>query len=137
MNKVNMSVMHDPDNGVYGDCQRACIASLLEIDLKDIPHFYVTDNDDDFFYSLNSYLAAKGLFHLETTTIDFSLPQFKGMCNVYHLIYGKTIRGTQHATVGLNGVIIHDPHPSKVGLDVDFKDEWTYAFIVNSLMKPD
>lgn len=28
---LNQTIFHDPDNKIYGDCQRACIASILEI----------------------------------------------------------------------------------------------------------
>jgi hypothetical protein len=38
-------VKHDPEAGTYGDCVRACIASLLEMDAEKVPHFY-NDNCD-------------------------------------------------------------------------------------------
>ena len=30
---------HDPDNGVFGDCYRTCVAMLLDLDRDDVPHF--------------------------------------------------------------------------------------------------
>jgi len=132
MKKKDMIIMHDPDNGIYGDCQRACIATLLEIDTLSVPHFYENGNDEDFFSSLNSYLNSKGFIHLETQPIDFNIPQFDRMGEVYHMIYGESERGFQHAVVAKNGEIIHDPHPSRAGLDESKKDDWHFAFLVKS-----
>ena len=125
-----MTVIHDPENNQYGDCQRACVASLLELNSEDVPHFYITNDDMDFFFSLNDFLSKKGFIHLETMPIDFDMAQFVGKADVYHLIYGTTVRGTHHATVGLNGEVVHDPHPSKAGLCINQKEKWTYAFLV-------
>ncbi len=36
---------HDPANGIYGDCHRAAIASLLELPMDDVPHFCDADSD--------------------------------------------------------------------------------------------
>ena len=129
MKPVDMTIMHNPDKNQYGDCQRACIASLLELDIESVPHFLKTGIDEDFFLSLNSFLAEEGLVHLEIMPIDFDHPQFTGKADIYHLIYGPTIRGTQHATIGLNGEVVHDPHPSKAGLCMEQKGRWTHAFL--------
>ena len=32
--------LHDPDNGVWGDCQRTAIACILDRDVEDVPHFF-------------------------------------------------------------------------------------------------
>ena len=125
---VDMQILHDPENGQYGDCQRACIASLLNINTDDVPHFHEGTDDEKIFDSrLNEFLCSKGLFHLETTFFDLSK---KPDC--YHMIYGKTERDTWHAVIGFNGEVIHDPHPSKAGLLDDEKEDWIFAFLVNS-----
>lgn len=38
-------VKHDPENGQYGDCVRACVAAILELSPDAVPHFY-HDNPD-------------------------------------------------------------------------------------------
>lgn len=38
MKPVRQLYRHDPANGVYGDCWRACIASVLELPIEDVPH---------------------------------------------------------------------------------------------------
>ena len=36
----NQTVKHDPENGLYGDCYRACVACLLNLEVDQVPHFY-------------------------------------------------------------------------------------------------
>lgn len=119
MTPYNQLVLHDPENNQYGDCQRACIASLLDIAPVQIPHFHESGDPLKFRKSLNGYLATMGLIHITTEPFNFRQGQFRGMANCYHMIYGQTVRGTRHAVVALNGEIIHDPHPSKAGLIED------------------
>ena len=124
---VDQQILHDPENGQYGDCQRACIASLLELHPSEVPHFFESGNDAEFFKTMNNFLRSLGLFHLQTQPVDFSLEQFMGSCPRHHMIYGKTVRDTQHAVIGLDGKIVHDPHSSRAGL---LKDGRTFGFLV-------
>ena len=132
MKPVDMSVQHFPDLGQYGDCQRACIASLLELDINRVPHFGESGDDLEFHLSLNSFLAKHGYFHLEVSRVDFDDVWFEGSPDCYHLIYGRTCRGTWHAVVGFNGEIAHDPHPSRAGLLESERDNWNFAFLVKA-----
>jgi len=129
---VDQQILHDPENGRFGDCQRACIASLLDLRPDDVPHFYEDGTEITFWKRLNSFLASIELVHLETQTINFRLAQFREKADLYHMIYGQTERGTQHAVIGLNGDIIHDPHPSKAGFLESDRDNWTFAFLVKA-----
>ncbi len=133
MKPVDQQVLHDPDNGLYGDCQRACIASLLDLEPADVPHFHETDNPATFWRSMNSFLAERGLFHLTTGAVDFDQGHFLDSADCYHMIYGRTERGTLHAVVALNGEIVHDPHPSKAGLLESERDDWDFAFLVKAI----
>lgn len=53
MTPVDQAVMHDPDDpdAVPGDCTRACVASLLDLELDQVPHVvhnptgYLPDRD--------------------------------------------------------------------------------------------
>jgi hypothetical protein len=128
MKKVDQSVLHDPENGKYGDCQRACIASLLELDIEEVPHFAEVWCPLTYYKTMNQFLAERGLVHIEVDPINFGEGQFTDKADCYHMIYGLTERGTNHATVGLNGKMIHDPHPSRAGL-IEVK---SFAFLVGS-----
>ncbi len=39
MTPLTQRYLHNPPE-TYGDCYRACIASLLDLGLDDVPHFY-------------------------------------------------------------------------------------------------
>ena len=129
MIKVNQRIKHDPDNGVYGDCMRACIASLLEYKYEEVPHFYTVDDAEEFDKKLREFLQQEGFALMTTVPIDIDDGAFThGQNGIYHIISGNTVRGTYHATVGLDGVVVHDPHESKAGLIED--DEKTFSFLI-------
>ncbi len=131
MTPINQEFRHDPDNGVYGDCQRACIASLLDLPISEVPHFLHDNTNDaaEFNRRINAFLAPRGLVHLETAAFDFA-EHIKSDC--FHMIYGPASRGFCHAVVGFNGEVLHDPHPSRAGLLPDRRDEWTFGFLVRT-----
>ena len=37
---VYSTVPHKPEEGLYGDCHRACVASVLELPSEAVPHFF-------------------------------------------------------------------------------------------------
>jgi len=126
---VKQTIMHDPKNGKYGDCQRACMASILEMPIEEVTHFAENDaSPDEFEERIDRFLAPLGLIHIKlwASKWDESKP------DTYHMIYGETIRGTYHAVVGLNGVMVHDPHPSNAGLLESKRGEWVHAFMAKT-----
>ncbi len=53
----------------------------------------------------------------------------------YHMIYGMSNRGTNHAVVGVDGEVVHDPHPLRVGaLPREIDVWWGYAFLVPAVL---
>jgi hypothetical protein len=46
MKPVDQEFVHRPDIGQHGDCQRAVIASLLELPITEVPHFLQDANGD-------------------------------------------------------------------------------------------
>lgn len=111
MIKVQQQKIHEP-GVVQGDCFSAVLASLLHLELKDIPVF----EGRDWVQQVNAFLKPHGLGYLVCDTnvlVD---------CNVedcWHEIAGPSPRfmGTvDHAVVGHDGVCVWDPHPSQAGL---------------------
>ena len=96
--------------GDNGNCFNACLASLLEVELHDIPEF-PAHQEPEFDKEVNAWLAGRGLTYKRVKGAAFA-----GQ-DVYHIIEGISPRGGPHACVGLNGRIIHDPHPAGGGLD--------------------
>lgn len=112
---------HDPANGRFGDCYRACIASLLEMPAADVPHFcdgIDDDNADDAPEAVEA--ASRFVFeqtgcrlvefpveagHLDTLLQNFG-SRFEG---IHYLLLGQSTRGTNHQVIGCGSKIVHDP----------------------------
>jgi len=114
-------VPHDPDNKVYGDCFRAVLASLLEMKIEEVPHIMFDNPDVDTYNKrLHEFLEPMGFFYLQIPKWDFDAWKAGSFINgdVYHEISGDSPRfpGTLHSVVGCNGKMVHDPHPTKLGL---------------------
>jgi len=100
-------------NNINGDCLRACIASIFEKDINDVPNFM---DADDWESAYHKYLASLGYYYL---TFDIKVMR-KDHSNCvphgYHLIIGVSPRSPEddpynHCVVGYNGKIVHDPVP--------------------------
>lgn len=115
----------------YGDCMRACIASLLDLPIADVPHFLRNSDGDPvgFWNGIYDFCEARG-FEYSPVHEKFN-PQLATDLDGYHTIGGPSPRGCGllHAVVGLNGTIVFDPHPSKAGLAGD-PAEWTFDYMV-------
>lgn len=125
MTPVDQEFMHEPSNGSYGDCQRACIASLLDLPREQVPHFLHDDcNYDTFKKRIKEFLALHGLMEVVMPLED--CPYLPQTC--HHMMYGYTVRGTYHAVVARNGAVVHDPHPSKAGIILDDRAQYAFLF---------
>ena len=108
----------------YGDCMRACIASILDLPIATVPHF-LRDAEGEpaaFWNGVYDFIDARGYIYLPGYMKP--MPNFDG----YHIIGGPSPRGNGllHAVVGLNGQIVFDPHPSRAGLLPGY---WEYDYI--------
>jgi len=100
-----------PDGKLVGDCFPACVASVLHIDLEEIPLFSLKSlglQVDE----ANEWLEVRGLsLHLWPANHEPPKDQ-------YYLVRGASPRykGHYHMVVGKNGKIVHDPHPDGRGI---------------------
>lgn len=133
MKPTTQLVLHDPDKGLWGDCQRAVIASLLELPIEAIPNFgeLGKENADTFYHEIQKFLLPLGYQWMSFKAMDITQLMLNSATPVYHEIAGPSPRfpDVYHATVGLNGQIVFDPHPDRTGLVGD-PTEWTYSFLV-------
>jgi hypothetical protein len=107
---------HDAQ-GRPGDCLRACVASLLEQSLHDVPHFV---EHDDWWGSLRSYIAMWSVGAIEILHADPQFPVYAPGSWPEHVIAtGPSRRGPWLHSVLVNaatGQLAHDPHPDGGGL---------------------
>ena len=124
MIEVKQKHLRNPDKGVQGDCWRACMASILEIDLELLSSpnqskFFKKDYKDKVYFSWDAY--SKDLFanlkKLGYKLRNISINEFTSeLTDTYLIATGKSPRGDfLHAVVWHNGICF-DPHPDNTGI---------------------
>jgi len=105
---------HDPDNGSWGDCQRICIAAILDLPPEQVPHFCDNDNPD-WLIHLTDWLARRGLAYARFGYVGegITLEQIYSWTTeanpgVPMILHGKSSIGTNHVVVIQDGAIVCD-----------------------------
>jgi hypothetical protein len=100
-----------PNGKLIGDCFPACVASILGLDLKQVP-FFSLDSQTSQINDANSWLRQFNL-KLIIVRADHPTPQ-----NQLYIIKGLSPRwkGKYHTVVGYNGKMLHDPHKDRTGI---------------------
>lgn len=128
MTPVTQEFVHKPEEGQHGDCMRACLASLLDLPISDVPHFAQIDADGQgyFWFGVTEFCRKQG-YSFVTVKGSFVWAEDA----IFHVIAGPSPRmaGVHHAVIGRNGQVFFDPHPSRAGLAGD-PSEWTFDFLV-------
>lgn len=130
--------------GLSGNCQSAVLASILEMELDDVPYFAdglgednslsETEKDKIFNDRIDKWLATHGLklqWYEDSHIIQkYIQEEFK---NIYYQVCGKSPRGYYHVVVYLNGEMVHDPHPEGGGVyhAPDEQKPLLYGFLIN------
>lgn len=126
MTPAHCRVKHDPEAGTYGDCVRACIASLLDVpNPEHVPHFY-HDNCDatEGIRRMREYLRSVG-YAIFAVAYDGSISRDELMSimeqnnpDAHYMLLGQTEPGNDHAVICKGGKQVHDPSwiPSSVKL---------------------
>lgn len=120
MKPVDQSIFEDGK----GNCLAACVASLLELPIEEVPNFA----ELNYFAGLHKWLAERGLIGIEITFsegVHFAKAYF-GYANGPLIMWGESPRSNGdrrkgHAVVGTPAGygcdLLHDPHPSRAGLN--------------------
>jgi hypothetical protein len=101
-----VNAKHDPANGVVGDCFRACVCSILEIDpIKEhVPNF-ASYPDDQWWNRFICWAKSKKCavcWSTDPPPADIE----------YYIATGTSPRGFLHAVIYSKGKLVHDPHPN-------------------------
>ncbi len=108
-------------NKQRGDCWRACLASILEVDIETFPNWEVKQDWDDYYWRILKILEKIGYEYSSLTIQNTELQELESPdTGNYIIAIGKSPRAVQndiinHAVVWKNG-IVHDPHPDKTGI---------------------
>jgi len=126
MKPVMQTMFGGPGSKDEGNCFPACLASLLEIPLEDVPHFHKKYDDDDAHIHIVKWLLSHGRIY-----VAFDAEMFDKHCGPimdtgsYYIAGGDGGRGFNHCAIYQRRKLIHDPHPKGKGL-LSFN---TYEFL--------
>jgi hypothetical protein len=118
-------VMQNETEPGRGDCVAACVASVLEIPLAEVPNFRLASAP---WTALQEWLAGRNLFAIKVVA-DRML--FHPMPMTFCILTGRSPRrDIGHAVVGqqteCDWHVVHDPHPDRSGLKGE--PEWVIFF---------
>lgn len=90
-----------------GNCFSACVASLLDLEIGDVPYFM---DDDPWWLRFEAWLLDRGYWPL-VVPLDggWSPPGL-------HILSGVTAGKSPHSVVARGLEIVHDPHQDRPGL---------------------
>jgi hypothetical protein len=110
---------------IEGNCFSACVASILDLNLVDVPRFM--DDGERWLNTFFRWLAERGLQpdyygHPDWCAAE-SAPS-RDIPKGYSIMSGWSPRheNTLHSVVARDGVMVHDPHPSRAGLNGGAQD---------------
>jgi hypothetical protein len=110
-----------------GNCFSACVASILDLNLVDVPYFMGAEEGKwpELFFA---WLSERGLqpdyYGHPDWCVAESAPS-RDIPKGYSIMSGWSPRhaNTLHSVVARDGVMVHDPNPSRAGLNggaIDF-----------------
>jgi len=109
-----------------GNCFPACIASLLEVSISDVPQPGIDDKDDwsEYWTRLGAWLEGLGFHLIQVSPGWWSTSVMSESESDLWIGSGPGPRGHRHSVVMRGaGFLVHDPHPSGVGLlEVDDRE---------------
>jgi hypothetical protein len=117
MKPIDQDIFINDPQGRVGNCLQACLASIMEMNLTDVPHFAAIP-DDTWFEQMCNWIGDHG----------YQFEDYDGLNESPHymLVIGKSPRGVSHAVVYKDGQLAHDPHPSRAGVT---EIKWSAAII--------
>lgn len=116
------------------DCFRASLATLLDLDISEVPDF-IGDEDDggeQWWIALGKWLSERDLAAVSIhEAVGHSLTVWR---DLYHIASATGPRGHRHAVVGrleaddeeIRWHLVFDPHPSDDGLADEVPDRFYF-----------
>jgi hypothetical protein len=134
---------HDPENGVYGDCHKAALASILGLFWEEVPHFMHElgpKEGEEFNRRQDDFLRKRGLTPIIFAVgPDVDLSRTLEICQTwnpgtYFLLGGESASGCGHTVVCVDGEIVHDPSPKKAGIVGPMDDGLYWVTYIGSIV---
>lgn len=108
MTPVDQDRFFDAEAGTRGNCMQAAFASLLDFPLRAVPNFAEMPSHE-WHENLFRWLGFLGL-DVENVYPPGAAP------SGYAMASGLSPRGVLHMVIVKDGELVHDPHPSRAGV---------------------
>jgi hypothetical protein len=116
MTPVLCRVKHDPEAGTYGDCVRACVASILDMDGDAVPHFFHDNCSGEVAnVRMRDWLRTVGYspffvnYPGEIPKRDLMSMMSDLNPDTYYILFGMVESGGDHVVVCKGGHQVHNP----------------------------
>lgn len=121
MKKVYQTITTLPN----GNCMEACIASLLEIELSEVPSF---GKEESWYDNCQIFLAQYDLQLL--CYVSDTTSEMRNLLLGYYIgaFPSPNTEGIDHAVIMKDSKVVHDPNPT--GKPVDLSTQKTLEFLV-------
>ena len=106
------------DPSTAGDCMSACIASVLELSLEDVPNF-MEAGEEGWWDAMQVWLGLRGFAYVEinaTGLPSLSRPEIGIPDDQVYFVVGISPRETPHVVLYKGNKLAHDPNPAGTGL---------------------
>jgi len=103
-----------------GNCFEACVASILELDISEVPS---VSDEFAWFQIMDKFVSKYGYGLLLLSKHDISQSEV-WYEKAYVIVSGQSprVEGRLHSVVWQNGKMIHDPHPDGIGFKGEPED---------------
>lgn len=109
-----MEFVDQTEYGKAGNCLTACVASLLDIPIAELPNH----QGEDWLERWNEKLASYNAHLIEIADPEAVQPG-------YSILSGLSPRGKWlHAVICLDGKMVHDPHEDRTGIREGKRVDW-------------
>ena len=111
MKPVKQTILSDPPNDIRGNCFSACLASLLDLSIEDVPYFAILG--EGWFAVFLDFLTANGYVFEGTPNFGDWVKTYEGI-DGFFIVGGESPRGIRngHSVIYKDGNPYFDPHPS-------------------------
>jgi|HubBroStandDraft_1064217.scaffolds.fasta_scaffold109856_3 hypothetical protein len=111
---------HRPAEGVYGDCFRTVIASMLELEPEEVPHENRELGDGEQDTLMNVWLAGRGLRFVQVPYAVDPEDAMGIMAEMYpgllYVLGGRSRTGVNHFVICRDREIVSDPSLTDAGI---------------------
>lgn len=140
---IDQQFPHSPEARVAGDCYRACVASILELSREAVPHFMEDFPSADEFARRESRWLGEVGWRVITFAVAApnaaATPKVEAVLEMMgehnpaltYILGGQSSRAdVNHCVVCQGGQVVHDPHPSRLGISRPSSDGYYWISIL-------